>query len=122
MPSIDLPLLDWLEILDRKLRSGNYFIAVDHGQQATVLISNGGSDSSVLDVWMSAELFFRAEDAISVCYVILDDFVSPEVGAIEAEPFQLFPEPVIKEGLAELHVAVHDALLQQLLKLMMMDV
>lgn len=53
----------------------------------------------MLDVGMSAKLFLRAEDTVSMCYGIFCDFFSFEVCAIEAKPFQFLSKSVVKEGL-----------------------
>lgn len=63
-PSIYLTLSDWSFVLNVELPCRHKFITVKHCECTTVLICNSGSDSSMLNAWVSTELFLGTEYTI----------------------------------------------------------
>jgi hypothetical protein len=66
----------------------------------------------VLDVGVAAELLLGTEDAIGMGNLVVVNLVLLEVGRVIQEALHFLPESIVEEGLVELHVAVHDALLE----------
>ena len=69
----------------------------------------------MLDIGMSAKLFLRGEDTICMRHFVAFNFVLFKIGAVKVEPLKTLSEPVVEEGLIELHVSIQYALLQQFL-------
>lgn len=112
LPDVHGSPLDGLLVLDLQFCGGAKLLAEEHGKHSAVLVDDGGSGSSVLNVGVSAELLARTEDAARASDAVGEDFFLEEVCAVEGEALEFGFESEVEKGTVELHVSVHDTLLQ----------